>query len=221
MSVEGDPPVEGFVLAGGLARRMGAPAGGKASVPLAGRMLIEYPLAALKGAGLRARVVAKRSSPLPDLTGLGTEAVLEPEEPLHPVAGIVAALRASAGADAVVIACDTPLVDSGLVAELAGSAKTTMARSVVDGSGPQPLIARYSASDLKAIVTALEAEQAAQSLADRLEARLIDLPVLADTPDGRPVDAGFNVNTPADLELAESILGGPDGTPAEPRGGSR
>src|SRR5207237_1174148 len=57
-------PIVGAVLAGGASRRMGAP---KALLELGGRPLLEYPLAALQGAGLQPVVVAKRRSPLPPL----------------------------------------------------------------------------------------------------------------------------------------------------------
>ena len=62
----GRPAPEGrplaVVLAGGLSRRMGRP---KALVPLGGRPLIAWPLAAAQAAGLEAVVVAKPGSALP------------------------------------------------------------------------------------------------------------------------------------------------------------
>ena len=56
--------VLGAVLAGGSGARMGR---GKATLELAGRPLISYPLAALIEARLETVVVAKRDSELPDL----------------------------------------------------------------------------------------------------------------------------------------------------------
>ena len=50
------------VLAGGRGSRIG---GHKALVPLCGRPLITYPLAAARAAGLSAVVVAKRDTQLP------------------------------------------------------------------------------------------------------------------------------------------------------------
>ena len=52
------------VLAGGASRRMGAP---KPLAPLGGRPLISYPLGAAARAGLRAVVVAKADTPLPEV----------------------------------------------------------------------------------------------------------------------------------------------------------
>ena len=99
----------GAVLAGGRGSRLG---GAKPTAELAGRPLIAYPLEALTEAGLDPFIVAKpstdlRGRPLAPTTGLKTtapraggapgevEIVAEPEEPTHPLAGIVAALSFS------------------------------------------------------------------------------------------------------------------------------
>ena len=85
---EGIPP-EGrplaVILAGGLSLRMGRP---KALVPLGGRPLIAWPLAAAAEAGLEAVVVAKPGSALPPLEVPVWD---EPEAPSHPLTGLVAA----------------------------------------------------------------------------------------------------------------------------------
>jgi len=77
------------VLAGGAGTRLG---GGKATVQLAGRALVEWPLAALAGARIEAMVVAK---PDTDLPALKVPVLREPDEPRHPLLGIVTALRAA------------------------------------------------------------------------------------------------------------------------------
>ena len=77
----------GVVLAGGRSSRMGA---SKASIELAGAPLIERPLRAMREARLEAVVVAK---PDTDLPPLDVPVWQEPEEPSHPLTGIVAALE--------------------------------------------------------------------------------------------------------------------------------
>ena len=83
----------GVVLAGGAGRRMG---GAKPGTPLAGRPLIAYPLTALRAVLAPVAVVAKSDSVLPVL-GAGVELWREPDEPRHPLAGILEALRRADG----------------------------------------------------------------------------------------------------------------------------
>jgi molybdopterin-guanine dinucleotide biosynthesis protein A len=96
--------VVGAVLAGGSGSRLG---GSKPSVELAGRPLVSYPMAALSGASERVVVVCKPDTELPDLPGL--ERWNEPEEPRHPLTGIVHALERAA-APVLVCAADMPFV---------------------------------------------------------------------------------------------------------------
>ena len=94
----------GVILAGGLGRRMG---GGKAARDLNGRPLAAYPAAALRAVCDRVAIVAKRDSELPLLDGV--ERWDEPDEPRHPLAGIVHALE-RAHEDVLVCAADMPRV---------------------------------------------------------------------------------------------------------------
>ena len=82
----------GAVLAGGEGRRLGS--GSKAAAQLAGRPLVEYPLEALADVCERVAVVCKRGTCLPELTGV--ERWDEPDEPRHPLTGIVHALETAA-----------------------------------------------------------------------------------------------------------------------------
>src|SRR3954464_15061619 len=104
----------GAVLAGGGGRRIG---GDKAMVELEGRPLVHYPLNVLRAVLDEVAVVAKQSTVLP---GLDVEIAiwLEPEEPRHPLAGVVHALRCARGQPVVVVAGDMPFVTRGLVAGL-------------------------------------------------------------------------------------------------------
>ena len=81
-----------MVLAGGLGRRIG---GDKAIVELEGAPLVLYPLEALHEVCDDVVVVAKRDTVLPPLAASPT--VVEPDEPRHPLAGVVHALRLAPG----------------------------------------------------------------------------------------------------------------------------
>lgn len=188
-----------MVLAGGRGSRLG---GGKATVELAGRPLISHPLAALAAAGIESFVVAKQSS------GVGgaladVQIVTEPEEPSHPLVGIVAALR-HARRPLVVVACDFPFVPPALLRRLADAPEPLVVPA--PGDALQPLIARWSPALLPDLEAALTREEPLRRTVAALSPRLLDDAELA--PFGDPARAFFNVNTPEDLEAALRSLDG-------------
>jgi molybdopterin-guanine dinucleotide biosynthesis protein A len=177
----------GAVLAGGAATRFG---GAKATLELGGRPLISYPLDALTQAGLAAIVVAKADSPLPPLE---TDAIAEPDEPLHPLAGVVAALRHAGSPGALIVPCDAPFLSAMLLRVLASAEKATAVRS----SGRiHPLIAFYPHSALSPLEGAVHGGASATQALEGLEPDLIEA----------PERETFNVNTPEDLARAEDLL---------------
>lgn len=182
-----------MVLAGGAGRRLGGP---KATALLGGRPLLAYPLAALGAVLGDVVVVAKADTVLPDLGEVSVW--IEPDEPRHPLAGIVHALRRAAGREVVVCAGDMPQVTPALVRRLiVGDADG--APAVVFGhpdGALEPLFARYAPGALDPL---------ARTGTGPLRAAVAALgPVVL------PVDdpALFaNVNTPGDLADAEAALG--------------
>lgn len=186
----------GAILAGGRGSRIG---GAKALVELADRPLISYPLAAVDKAGLEAVVVAKPDSELPPLA---CRVVHEPEQPRHPLCGIVAALRHAGARPLVTIGCDMPFADAALLAWLA-SIPEPLAIASLDGQ-LQPLLARYDGTLLPALEAALEREEALRPALASLRPRLLGEDELARF--GDPSRLCFNVNTPADLERADRLL---------------
>ena len=114
--------VAAVVLAGGSGSRLGA--GSKAAAPLAGRPLAAYPAEALGTVCERVAVVCKADTQLPDLPG--TERWDEPDEPRHPLTGIVHAL---ATADGPVLAAPGGWLDlPAVTVVLEDSATTPRAR---------------------------------------------------------------------------------------------
>src|SRR3954451_10446476 len=105
----------GVILAGGLGRRMG---GHKAAHELNGRPLASYPAAALRATCDGVTIVAKRDSELPVLDGV--ERWNEPDEPRHPLTGIVHAL-VRAREPVLVCAADMPRVTPEACRELIGA----------------------------------------------------------------------------------------------------
>lgn len=193
------PEPIGAVMAGGRSTRMGRP---KATIELWGRALISYPLEAFVEAGLKGVVVAKPRTPLPEVD---VPVWLEPDEPAHPLCGIVTALKRAAGRPIVVCGCDMPLVAPQLLAHLAA----TRERLVVPrfGNRLHPLLARYDPALLSPLSAALRSSRPLQSIVAELEPELIDERELRAI--GDPARLLFNVNTPAALEEAKRLMGRP------------
>ena len=161
------------VLAGGRGRRMGAP---KPLAKLGGAPLIEWPLAAAREAGLDAVVVAKAGTRLPE----GLRVWHEPDEPFHPLLGIVTALE-YAGEPVVVVACDQPFVPAELLARLANGG------AVRAGGRIEPFPARYEPAWLPELRAALEREAPMRATLEALRPAMIEWDAAAlrsiDTPE--------------------------------------
>jgi molybdopterin-guanine dinucleotide biosynthesis protein A len=185
------------VLAGGRSTRLGRP---KPAAPLAGRPLIEHPLAALRAAGLETVVVAKRGTELPEVD---VPVWREPDDPAHPLLGVTTAL-ARAGRPLLVCGCDLPFVSTALATWLAELPEPLVVPRA--GGRLHPLFARYDASLLDPLAEALERRAPLQQAIDALAPRFVDEKELRRF--GDPERMLFNVNTPADLERAEELLRG-------------
>ena len=197
MSTAGDsePARHAAILAGGASSRMGRP---KATMELAGRPMIEHAIGAARAAGLAPFVVAKRDSPLPELD---CPLIAEPDQPRHPLAGIVAALE-HAAAPVVALACDTPLVPPPLLAALAAS-PADFAMPVHPRA--QPLIARYSPALLPRLREALAAGEPLTRTAESLGGARLGEEELRSF--GDPGEFFVNVNLPADADALGSRMG--------------
>ncbi len=186
----------GVVLAGGRGRRLG---GAKATAPLAGRALVEHPLAALRAVLREVVVVAKADTELPAWApgaGEGPAVWIESAASHHPLVGIVTALGRAGGRPIVVCACDLPLVGPAEIRALAGATGTTI---VGTAAGTQPLLGRYASQALEPLAELLAADPAIplRAAVARLAPRLIA------PEDPRRL---LNVNTAEDLERAAALL---------------
>jgi molybdopterin-guanine dinucleotide biosynthesis protein A len=174
---------------------MGRP---KATLELGGRPLISYPIGVARAAQLDPVVVAKRDSELP---ALDCPVVEEPDEPRHPLCGIVAALRHTEPAGVLVLACDMPFVEPTLLAWLASHPGTV----VPERAGTlQPLLARYGGRDLPALEDALGRDVPLQETVAALPPSLIPERDLGRF--GDPELLCMNVNSPDELAAAELLL---------------
>jgi molybdenum cofactor guanylyltransferase len=181
----------GVLLAGGEARRMG---GDKLRALLRGRPLALWALDALRDVCDEVVVAAKAGTALPALPA-GTLRLDEPDEPRHPLAGVVAALgHAGPGRSVVAVAADLPLVPAPLLrALLAAPADHAVA---VAGERVQPLCARVGPAALGPLEAAMGAGQPATRAVLGLRPALVE------------AEAAWlmNVNTTEDLAAAEALL---------------
>jgi molybdopterin-guanine dinucleotide biosynthesis protein A len=176
----------GCVLAGGAGSRLGVP---KATAELAGRPLISYPLAALEEVCERVVVVCKRDTQLPPLDA---ERWDEPDDPRHPIAGIVHALERAGGA-VLVCGADLPFVTPAACGLIADELRPGMHAAVAFCEGRlQPLLGAYATEALEVLSRA----PAGEPLTRTVES-LMPIPV--------DIEPGivFNVNTREDLAEAE------------------
>ncbi len=200
----------GVVLAGGLGRRIG---GDKAVVAVERRPLVEYPLDALRAAGVAPLfVVAKRDTTLPDLradVGRWTE----PDTPHHPLTGIVHALQQAGNRPVVAVAADLALLDAGTIRTLLRALRPDDAAVVPLADGRlQPLCAVYAARARRP----LSHHDATTRLTTAVEALG---PRVVGFEDATPF---FNVNAPEDVLRAGTLLRERQLSSSDPfRGGSR
>jgi molybdopterin-guanine dinucleotide biosynthesis protein A len=188
------------VLAGGAGRRLGED---KPCAKLAGAPLIARPLGAARAAGLDAIVVAKPRTRLPDLDA---PVVFEPDEPTHPLCGVLAALRYSLRRPrppaVIAVACDMPFVTGGLLSWLAARRGAVLAYA--DGR-PQPLLARWPANATEQVQAALHAQLSLAATLAALSPQVVGEEELSRF--GEPGRLCFSVNDGSDLRLAASWLG--------------
>lgn len=199
----------GVILAGGLARRMGG--GDKALLPLGGGTLLSHVIARLSpqvaGLALNANGDAARFKPL------GLPVLADSIAGFAgPLAGVLAGLdwAAGQGADHIVTAAaDTPFLPPDLVPRLLLAAETAgvplaLAATEDPGRGAlrQPTFGLWPVDLREDLRAALNGGLRKVVLwTDRHNAAIAPFAPV-------PFDPFFNVNTPEDLALAETMLKG-------------
>ena len=180
----------GAVLAGGAGTRLGS--GSKAAVVLAGRPLVSYPVQAMAAVCERVVVVCKRASELPPLGGI--ERWDEPDEPRHPLTGILHALERADG-PVLVCACDMPFVTSDAC------------RSLMQAPGHSPAVVASAEGRLEPVLGLY-----APAALELLRPAAAGAPLTASVESLTPVRVALppaivrSVNTPEELAAAEQLM---------------
>ncbi len=164
----------------------------KAAMMLAGRPLIGWPLAALAEACDAVAVVAKGSTELPPLPD-GAQCWTEPDEPRHPLTGIVCALERARG-PVLVCAADMPFVTGAVLRALVieGDEHAVVAATK---ERIEPLLALYRPSALE-LLRATPAGGRLTAAVDGLAPSRVSVPAAV----------ARSVNTPEQLRAAEAEL---------------
>jgi molybdopterin-guanine dinucleotide biosynthesis protein A len=184
--------VIGALLAGGSGSRLGRAS--KPAALLGGRPLASYPAQALAAACDRVAVVCKADTELPSLPDV--ERWNEPDEPRHPLTGIVHALE-RAGGPVLVCAADMPFVTADACRTLLQGAGQGGAAVVGIADGVlQPTFGLYAPSALD-VLRAAPPDAPLTSTVEALDPVRVALPAALVR----------SVNTPEELAEAEALLG--------------
>ena len=183
-----------MVVAGGPGHRIG---GAKAVVELNRRPLITYPIDAVWRALGNVAIVAKADTQLPNVPGVAVW--IEPDEPRHPLVGIVHALGLAEGRPVLVCAADMPFVTPQVIDRIARADPGHGCAVVASGQGElQPLLACYHHGALEPLTELLSG-----SLGPMRDAVAALSPALYEIEDP---DVLFNVNSPSDLLQAAAMI---------------
>lgn len=192
----------GFVLVGGLSKRMGRD---KALLPLGG-----VPMALLQARKLervcgQVAFVGKEPGPL---AALGFPFVADSASERAALHGLLAALEWSPETFTVVLAADVPRVPEALLAALLARLAASGAFAVVptDAGYPQPLCAAWSRGALPALRLAVAAgEFSLRRAVESTRALVLSEEETALLP-GYATGAFRNVNTPEEYRAAEKEI---------------
>jgi molybdopterin-guanine dinucleotide biosynthesis protein B len=176
----------------------------KARAEFGGATLIEWMLARVAPAFPFVFVVAKDVA---SFRHLGVPVVADARAVESPTVGVYSAVVASPSPRTLCLGCDIPFVTTALLQELVQRPASFDAVVPRDGSGLQPLCAVYSRRTLAALEQMLDADE--RQLNRIFERVRTDYVEVADGRFGDPRELFLNVNTPADLEAARSLVARP------------
>jgi molybdopterin-guanine dinucleotide biosynthesis protein A len=185
----------GFVVAGGLSRRMGRD---KALLPWAGGTLLDHALRRLQAVAGDVRILGGDEARYAD-RGLPVHA--DAMAGAGPLAGLLAALEAAAPRPVLLLGVDLPFVTPDLLRHVGGALAGFDAAVPVTAGGPEPLCAGYGQRCLEPVRAALAAgERKMTSFWPAVRVKTIETDELARF--GDPDQLFRNLNRPADYAAA-------------------
>ncbi len=191
--------VTGIILAGGKSSRMGAEKGLQL---LCGKPLISYAIEALTG--LCSEIIISSSSNA--YAGFGFKTVADEFPGIGPMGGIYSSLKQSTSAQNLVLSCDLPFVTVELMAYILKQGKEFEVAVPWEGERHyEPLCGFYNQSILNKLKSYIE--KGNYKLPDLFEEIVINRLNLNHQPGIYHPRLFLNINTPADLALAEKHMG--------------
>ena len=193
-------PLSGVILSGGSSRRLGVD---KASLIFDGRPLLEIVIERLS-AVCREVIVASGSRGAGDWPGSPVRFVNDAVPGQGPLAGVQAGLAAATAEFALVVACDMPFLNPGLLTYMAGLPRRYQALVPLTSDGWHPTHAVYARTCLPVIEALLaQGSNSMEALLSRLAVQALSEEELRrHDPEGLSL---FNVNDPQDLARARAI----------------
>ncbi|GJL50934.1 MAG: putative molybdenum cofactor guanylyltransferase [Nitrospirales bacterium] len=193
----------GVVLAGGLSRRMGQD---KRGVTVGGQTLFNRVLSVYESVFTEIIIVVAEHSPMTE--GLSHKVVTDIIPQKGPLGGLYTGLSYSGEPCVFMVACDMPFLSIPLVRRLCDMSLNSDVLMVQLQTGVQPMQGVYSKKCLPVLKSMIEANHLEmRDIVSRAELvhRIIDQKEVKD------LDPSFisfmNVNTPADLEMANKFSG--------------
>ena len=196
---------DGFILAGGMSRRMGE---NKAGLYLAGKTFLERAADVLGSVSRSVRIVG-------DIRGVHSDLEVVPDilgeqKGQGAIAGLISALHYAEGEWAAILACDLPFVTAELFFRLVEIAKADPAAACVvpvqsDGR-IQPLCGLYRKSEVCAAILEQyrSGERRLYDAIRQLKTRYVGFEELEDLPGSS--NFFFNVNTRLEFEKALELV---------------
>ena len=188
----------GIVIAGGNSRRMGAD---KGLIPFGGKPLICYPVERLREACTQ--VIISANSHHYDFLGLPV--INDLATGGGPMMGIWSALMSSTTEYNLVLSCDMPLITTGLLQHLIGSANGCPAAVAWHQGFAEPLCGIYSRSLVKELENHIrEGKFKLITFLEKIEACQIEIDHKLSF---YHENLFLNVNTPHEVTLGENLTG--------------
>jgi len=192
--------VDGFILAGGLSRRMGTP---KGLLRIDGETILER-VARTAGAIVgRLSVVSDRAE---EVDFLKLPVLADTFKRCGPLGGLHAALGAASSESVLILACDLPFVSARLIRSLWSVHNPAGVTIPCAGGRIHPLCGFYAKRLLPAVESRLMADE--NAMRPFLEAVGAEFVPLESLPDPVPDWHLLNINTPQDLAAAVAAAGG-------------
>lgn len=192
MSISSARPM-GFVLAGGASRRFGRD---KALLPWGHGTLLDHALARLMAVCERVEVLCGSD---PRYEGRGVRIRTDIVAGAGPLGGLLTGVEAAAGAPALFLPVDVPLLPVGLMGALVERLPNHDAVVPVTARGPEPVCGLYAHSCAAAMREAIAHRRLhATAFWDSVRVRTFGLDEVQRWGDTQALFT--NVNTPADLE---------------------